>query len=313
EEEEQAKKKQSVDSNKDVALEEMINATAEDEDEEHSPIFEGSPFYDLLKMKRDVQDNDKIKRLASLFNIKDRSLEIGGTNCIVTAEDFMDIMGIKDGDEEVEMAPKHTEKPPTELKQQAKKKQSVDSNKDVAWEEMINATAEDEEHSPVFKQPQNIQKTKQKSEIECMGNPWNAFQKAQMRKKKLSSKQCAPRRKKLNMGLKKKRKLKLSFAEDFTDIMCIKDGDEEVEMAPKHTEKPPTEIKRIFSNSKKVKFDKDNKNVIELLTRSVDEDTVKRAYALYALRDIICALAKGCLNGWYLDYVLEIGTLKKKQ
>nr|GEZ99354.1 hypothetical protein [Tanacetum cinerariifolium] len=111
-------------------------------------------------MKRDVQDNDKIKRLASLFNFKDRSLEIGGTSCIVTAEDFMDIMGIKDGNEEVEMAPKHTEKPPTELKH---------------------------------------------------------------------------------------------------------------------------------------------------------EDTMKRAYALYALRDIICAPAKGCLNGWHLDYVLDIGNLKKKQ
>nr|GEZ68686.1 hypothetical protein [Tanacetum cinerariifolium] len=135
-------------------------------------IWEGSPFYDLLKMKRDVQDNDMIKRLASLFNIKDRSLEIGGINFIVTAEDFTDIMGIKD-------------------------------------------------------------------------------------------------------------------------------GDEEVEMAPKHTEKSPTELKRIFSNSKKVKFDIDNKNVIEQLTHSVvthsvDEDTVKRAYALYALRDIICAPAKEC-------------------
>nr|GEX47975.1 hypothetical protein [Tanacetum cinerariifolium] len=98
-------------------------------------IWEGSPFYDLLKMKHDVQDNDKIKRLASLFNIKDRSLEIG--------------------------------------------------------------------------------------------------------------------------------------------------------------EKPPTEIKRIFSNSKKVKFDVDNKNVIELLTHSVDEDTVKRAYAPICLAGHNLCTSKG--------------------
>ncbi|PWA48605.1 Aminotransferase-like mobile domain-containing protein [Artemisia annua] len=66
-------------------------------------LLEDSPFRKLLEMKRGVQNNKRIKQLASMFNTEERCLEIEGVKYVVTPEDFSRIMGVEDGDEEIEM------------------------------------------------------------------------------------------------------------------------------------------------------------------------------------------------------------------
>lgn len=164
-------------------------------------MLEDSPFYKLLEMERGVQDNKRVKQLATLFNLKENCIEIEGVKYIVTANDFTQIMGVGDGEEEINMPGRGAKKQdPTE----AQKKSPTQAQKKLL---------------------------------------------AQLRR---------------------------DFMEKGNNISM--------------------------------------KNVVETLSESIDENNVKRAFALLALRFIIYAPSNGKLNGsFFLDLVQDIGGLHKKK
>ncbi|GJV41449.1 aminotransferase-like mobile domain-containing protein [Tanacetum coccineum] len=91
---------------------------------ERQKMLEDTPFYKLLEIKPGIQDNEKIKQLASLFNTDEKCLEIKGVKYVVTAEDFTQIMGMEDGEEKI-----------TKLKQ-------VKGKPDIDMKEIVNQLSE---------------------------------------------------------------------------------------------------------------------------------------------------------------------------
>nr|GFB25994.1 hypothetical protein [Tanacetum cinerariifolium] len=101
--------------------------------------------------------------------------------------------------------------------------------------------------------------------------------------------------------------------QDFTSIMGVEDGDEVVVMPKTSVLKPPSEQTSIFLVKYGNQWWASNKNVLEELTTSKDKDTVKRAFALYALRSIVCPPVGNSLCGNYLKHVDDVNGLKKKK
>lgn len=73
--------------------------------------LEDTPFHKLLLMERHIQNNAMIKKLATMFNTQDNSLELEGETCVLTANDFTRIMGIEDGEEEIKIPREGKNKP----------------------------------------------------------------------------------------------------------------------------------------------------------------------------------------------------------
>nr|GEY00324.1 hypothetical protein [Tanacetum cinerariifolium] len=54
--------------------------------------LEDNPFFKLLEMSGNMQNNKAINKLVSMFNTKDRSLLLpNGSRCVVTPQDFPSI------------------------------------------------------------------------------------------------------------------------------------------------------------------------------------------------------------------------------
>ncbi|CAI9278816.1 unnamed protein product [Lactuca saligna] len=62
-----------------------------------------SPFQSLLELDGGVRNSDLILDLVSIFNVSNKSLNINGHDYRVTPEEFTNIMGIKDGVEEIDL------------------------------------------------------------------------------------------------------------------------------------------------------------------------------------------------------------------
>ena len=73
--------------------------------------MEDTPFHKLLLMERHIQNNVMIKKLATMFNIQENSLELECETRVLMANDFTRIMGIEDGEEEIEIPRKGQNKP----------------------------------------------------------------------------------------------------------------------------------------------------------------------------------------------------------
>ncbi|PWA93219.1 hypothetical protein CTI12_AA073140 [Artemisia annua] len=101
--------------------------------------------------------------------------------------------------------------------------------------------------------------------------------------------------------------------QDFTSIMGVEDGDEEVDIHKNQVREPPSEQTRMFLSDNVKESLVSNIKVLKELKESKDKDTLNRAFALYALRFIICAPTKNSLPGSYLEYVENVSSIKKKK
>ncbi|CAH1416679.1 unnamed protein product [Lactuca virosa] len=86
--------------------------------------------------------------------------------------------------------------------------------------------------------------------------------------------------------------------EEFTHIMGIKDGVEEIDLK-KH---PSKELKTLFADSNPCQFTVSNKKIAVHL-KSNDMNIATKAYALLSLLRIVCAPGRGSLNGKYLNNI----------
>ncbi|PWA66795.1 hypothetical protein CTI12_AA263220 [Artemisia annua] len=100
--------------------------------------------------------------------------------------------------------------------------------------------------------------------------------------------------------------------QDFTSIMGVEDGDKVVIIPKKPVSKLPSEQTIIFFENK-CQWVVSNKKIEFELAQSKDRDTVKRAFALFALRNIVCPPTRNSLCWAYLNHVDDLNGLKKKK
>lgn len=99
--------------------------------------------------------------------------------------------------------------------------------------------------------------------------------------------------------------------QDFTSIMGVEDGDEDVIIRKNSKLEKEPEVTSLFLKENGMVVSNDS--VLKQLTHTKDKDTLSRAFALLALQKIICAPSNGTLGRSYLKYVREVTALRRKK
>ncbi|GJX90392.1 hypothetical protein Tco_0343718, partial [Tanacetum coccineum] len=96
--------------------------------------------------------------------------------------------------------------------------------------------------------------------------------------------------------------------EDFTSIMGIKDGEEEIDLKTHPSEEIMEELKELFADETK-QFQVCNKKVLKHL-KDGEANLVNRAFALFSLFHIVSSLGLSALNRKYLN---KLDDMKNKK